>query len=91
MFLNGEIPQQTLQLTPLVYVPASQTVFWENSCASGTTAAGAYLFRRNPGESLSLGLRQPGGRLEISAGADGRLLLGGTVRLLKRDRARLAL
>ena len=87
MFLN----EKEGTMKPLVYVPAAGTLVWENSCASGTTAAGAYLSRRNSGGPLRLELRQPGGSLEISAGADGRLFLGGTVRLLRRRRARLAL
>ena len=87
MFLN----EKEGTMTPFVYVPAAGTLVWENSCASGTTAAGAYLSRRNSGGPLRLELRQPGGSLEISAGADGRLFLGGTVRLLRRRRARLAL
>ena len=87
MFLN----EKEGTMTPLVYVPAAGTLVWENSCASGTTAAGAYFSRRNSGGPLRLELRQPGGSLEISAGADGRLFLGGTVRLLRRRRARLAL
>ena len=87
MFLN----EKEGTMTPFVYVPAAGTLVWENSCASGTTAVGAYLSRRNSGGSFCLELRQPGGSLEISAGADGRLFLGGTVRLLKRSRAHLAL
>ena len=46
MFLEAEPADWTFQMTPLVYVPAgssSGTVFWENSCASGSAAAGMYL------------------------------------------------
>ena len=35
--------RQNETLTPLVYVRRSNTLFWESSCASGTTAAGAVL------------------------------------------------
>ena len=37
MFLDAE----SSRMTPLVYVPGADTLVWENSCASGTTAAGA--------------------------------------------------
>ena len=39
MFLN----ETHDEMHPLVYVPAAGTCVWESSCASGTTAAGAYL------------------------------------------------
>lgn len=69
------------RMMPLVYVPAAGTLFWENSCASGTTACGAYLAARAGGSSC-VSLAQPGGSLVIEAGADGSVLLKGTVRLL---------
>ena len=70
----------TGNLRPLVYVPSADTLFWENSCASGTTAVGAYLAKRQG--SVSLDLAQPGGTLHIDASPDGRLLLTGTVKTL---------
>ncbi len=70
-------------LHPLVYVPAADTLFWENSCASGTAAVGAWLLAETGGR---IDLRQPGGTLTVEA-ADGRLRLTGTVRLLHRSRA----
>ena len=77
MFLD----QAAGAMTPLVYVPGADTLCWENSCASGTTAVGAYL-AGTEGRPLRLALRQPGGTLEISAGPGGDLRLTGTVRLL---------
>ena len=74
MFLNAE----TSSMTPLVYVPAAGTLFWENSCASGTTACGAYVAARSGGP-VSLSLRQPGGSLEIRVSEDGAFGLSGTV------------
>ena len=74
-------------LVPLVYVPAADTLFWENSCASGTTAVGAYLAAREGPVSLSL--RQPGGTLRVEASSDGGLFLTGTVRLLRRSAIRI--
>ena len=78
------------RLTPLVYVPAAGTLCWENSCASGTSAAGAYLARK-AGRPVTLSLRQPGGSLEVSASPDGALYLTGTVRLRKRGKADIEL
>ena len=73
MFLD----QRRGRLTPLVYVPASDTLFWETSCASGTTAVGAYL--AEAGDFTAAALQQPGGVLTVSREA-GRLWLTGTVR-----------
>ena len=66
-------------LTPLVYVPRSDTLFWEHSCGSGTAAVGAYLAKEQ-GMRVCVSLRQPGGTLEITASPDGELYLAGTVR-----------
>ncbi|MBR3278396.1 MAG: hypothetical protein IKG01_05715 [Lachnospiraceae bacterium] len=74
MFLNTEASS----MTPLVYVPAAGTLFWENSCASGTTACGAYVAARS-GNPVSMSLRQPGGSLEIKVSEDGSFGLSGTV------------
>ena len=79
MFLDYE--NETL--TPLVYVPAAGTLFWENSCASGTTAAGAYLAAKE-GRAVQLTLRQPGGNLSVTVREDGQPVLTGSVRILKR-------
>ena len=76
MFLNAE----TSSMTPLVYVPAAGTLFWENSCASGTTACGAYVAARS-GRPVSMSLRQPGGSLWIRVSEDGAFVLSGMVRI----------
>ena len=68
-------------LLPLVYVPSADTLCWENSCASGTTAVGAYLAACAGVSTVSL--RQPGGTLRVDM-REGRLLLMGTVRLMYR-------
>ncbi len=70
------------RLTPLVYVPAANTLFWENSCASGTTAAGAYL-AENSGVPLTVTLMQPGGSLKVDVTGEQKYFLSGTVRVCK--------
>ena len=68
------------RLTPLVYVPGADTLCWETSCASGTTAAGAYL-ASEASARLTVTLRQPGGSLTVEAGGDDPPRLTGTVRI----------
>lgn len=64
MFLNAKGP--AYELTPLVYVPGSNTVFWENSCASGSAAVGAYLSycKHSP---MNVTLSEPGGELRVES------------------------
>lgn len=51
-------------LIPLVYVKATDSLYWEMSCASGTAALGSYLaYREN--SSLKKKIPQPGGLLEV--------------------------
>ena len=80
MFLeDGE----SLRLTPLVYVPGSGTVFWENSCASGSAAVGMARAARS-GMPVDLRLTEPGGVLRVvSDPASGETRLCGTVRLIE--------
>ena len=76
------LDEESLRLDPLVYVPGAESLFWERSCASGTTAVGAYLALRE-GKTISASLAQPGGTLSIFAeyenGSVSRLLMGGRV------------
>ena len=73
------------KLTPLVYVPSSDTMFWENSCASGTAALGYYL-RFKKGGGIEAEITEPGGILKISAEDMGALRLTGSVSVVyKRD------
>ena len=81
LFLEENAP--AWRMTPLVYVPGSGTVFWENSCASGSAAAGMYLAAKN-GAPLTLTLRQPGGSLRVECDPRGKTWLYGSVRLLGR-------
>ena len=57
-------------LTPLVYIPGSGTLFWENSCASGSSAVGMILASR-AGKRHSLMLHEPGGILCVESDPEG--------------------
>jgi len=69
-------------LLPLVYVRTAGTLYWEHSCASGTTAAGAFLARRAE-KALQVTFREPGGSLAVAVSTEGKLLLSGTVIIRK--------
>lgn len=71
-------------MKPLVYVPDAKTLFWENSCGSGTAAVGAYLWKTTGG-AVSIPLRQKGGTLRVSADEAGKITLQGTARLVRRN------
>lgn len=58
------------RLTPLVYVPAADTVFWENSCASGS-AATAMCLAAQGGAPCHVALHEPGGTLRVSCDPSG--------------------
>lgn len=59
MLIDGD------KLSPLVYVASTDTSVWENSCASGSTAAAAF-FTRRAGMSGEYRFEQPGGVLSVS-------------------------
>lgn len=67
-------------LTPLVYVPALKDFYWEHACASGTTATGYYLYKRN-NEPVNIDFIEPGGKLNIKVDNDEEIFLTGHVRL----------
>ena len=54
----------TCFLNPLVYVKATDSKYWEKSCASGTSALGIAL-SKNRNSSISEKIKQPGGELEV--------------------------
>lgn len=84
MFLDGDAPRR--RLTPLVYVPGSGTVFWESSCASGSTAAGMYLAAKT-GSSVDMSFQEPGGVLRVASDpARGETWLYGRVKLVEHCR-----
>lgn len=68
-------------LTPLVYVPGADTMFWENSCASGSAAAGMYLAAKE-GEPVDVTFSEPAGSLRVTSDPDiGRTVLYGSLTL----------
>ena len=71
------------RLTPLVYIPGSATVFWENSCASGSAAVGMAMAAR-AGETVNLTLTEPGGVLRVMSDPAGETLLYGRTRRIGR-------
>lgn len=66
-------------LRPLVYVKYPETLVWESSCASGTTAVGAY-FSKKYDKSVRMTLKEPGGKLTVEAWTDGKITISGVVR-----------
>lgn len=58
---------KTATLTPVVYVAATDTLFYENSCASGSAALAAALAQKGAAASYLFRFREPGGILEAAA------------------------
>ena len=71
-------------LAPLVYARSAGTLFWESSCASGTTAAGIYLSQKC-GKEVDAAFTQPGGALRIKVQKNSRPLLCGNVIIEKKE------
>ena len=69
-------------MIPLVYVPGADTMFWENSCASGSAAAGMYLAAK-AGSPVDVTFDEPAGRMRVESDpATGRTVLHGSARLI---------
>lgn len=61
------LQRQPLAITPVVYVPATGSTVWENSCGSGSLAAALWLAAQQPHRELQeYAIAQPGGLLEVS-------------------------
>ena len=68
-------------LTPLVFVPGADTMFWENSCASGSAAAGMHLAAKE-GKPVDVTFSEPAGSLRVTSDPDiGRTVLYGSLTL----------
>lgn len=80
MFLEGD--GTSWKLTPLVYVPGADTMFWENACASGTAAVGMYMSAKLE-ESVDMTLNEPGGIMRVTSDPEtGDTVLYGNTKLL---------
>ena len=78
--VSGDPSAETVNIRPLVYVPGSDTLFWEHGCATGSTAVGFY--RSQTGISCSsTTIKQPGGIIHVDV-TDGQPDLTATVTLL---------
>lgn len=81
MFLNDEDGEYNMK--PLVYVPGADTIFWENSCASGTAAAGMYLAAEHD-SGIDISVAEPAGRLRVMSDPDtGETWLYGSAKLIR--------
>ncbi len=69
----------SLNIRPLVYVGGQESLFWERSCASGTTAVGAYYANRYGGSGICITAAGPGGVLTAQCRRDGHIMLCGNV------------
>lgn len=76
-----DVAKQNLE--PLVYVSTAGTLFWEHSCASGTSAVGAYLLAKG-GKAVDFNISEPGGVLSVYADENS-IKLSGRVKLLKEN------
>lgn len=72
------------RITPLVYVPSADTIFWEQSCASGTTAVGIYL-AETEGKAVKRRFIEPGSALTVEAAPNQHPKLTGNVRIISES------
>ena len=72
-------------MTPLVYVRGTDSLLWEKSCGSGTSALGVALAYKTD-NSINRIIKQPGGELEVSVewreGNVSKLSLAGLVEIV---------
>ena len=54
------IGEAEMPILPLLYVPAADTMIWENACGSGSAAVAAWLAAQH-GDPVAIRLKQPGG------------------------------
>lgn len=78
------VDRKTLSMIPAVYVPKTDTLYWEQSCGSGSAATAAALAKLS-GHDISCEIRQPGGSITIEASCSDNAIkvirIGGFVRL----------
>ena len=75
--------ESKMELKPLVYVPTADTLYWENSCASGSVAVGKYLSEKYCKE-IDVDLKQPGGILKVKTSPEDKyVVIDGKVDIIK--------
>ena len=81
MFFNRD----EYYITPVVYVRATDTIFFESSCGSGTTATSFYLSHSYDNGIFKYSIKQPGGIIDSEVYKDNgivtNLTIGGKVEL----------
>ncbi|MCQ2452104.1 MAG: hypothetical protein MJ075_03090 [Oscillospiraceae bacterium] len=78
------LSSDSCRITPLVYVPGSDTLVWEQSCASGTAAVGAWLAAKEK-RALSRSFTEPGGSLSVEAAPNGQVILHNQIKLIRHQ------
>ena len=72
-------------MTPLVFVPGSETLVWETGCGSGSAAVGIREAMRRGDGTTEVNVRQPGGVIRVSVevrqGWPERIRITGRVRI----------
>lgn len=63
IILYKKLSDSEVEISPLVYVPESNTLVWEHGCASGSTATGYYLHELTDTDSVTI--KQPGGTIKL--------------------------
>ena len=79
-----ENKENKVKMLPLVYVKDVDTLYWESSCASGTTALGAYLYKKIKKE-VSVNVIQPSGTTLHIKINNNEYLLRGIVSLMSEN------
>lgn len=76
--------EKEMSLSPLVYVQNPPSLFWESSCASGSSATGAYLADKKK-RTVEAAFKEPGGTLSVTASPDGKIILKGSAKIIKKS------
>lgn len=63
IILYKKLSDSEVEISPLVYVPESNTLVWEHGCASGSTATGYYLHELTGTDSVTI--NQSGGAIKL--------------------------
>lgn len=79
-------------IEPLIYVKGTESLFWERSCASGTSALAAALTQKEE-RSLDILVKQPGGELQVTTEWDNgcikKIYINGKVKIVAEGKVYL--